>query len=144
MSELERKNRLSIVEIQTQGKTTRQEIKESKHRKTALDIEHSRVYHVREEAERQRQHDLLVWDRKLELARLQAGVLQQSAEPNHVQSFTEMMNSFGDGSRMPSSSLGTRSSGSTSQSSPGELYLSPSASDAVGHGWGLQLPGAVT
>ena len=74
-SELESASRLSIAEIQTQGKTTHQEIKEGKHHKTALDIEHSHVSHAHDKADHQRQHKMLIWDRKLGLAWLQARVL---------------------------------------------------------------------
>lgn len=53
MSELEQASQLSIAEIQTQGKTTRQEIMEGKRCKTALDIEHSCVFHAHDEAQHQ-------------------------------------------------------------------------------------------
>ena len=126
-SELEWASWLSIVEIQMQGKTTRQEIKEGKRHKTALDIKHSCVSHACNE--------MLIWDRKLELAWLQAGVPPQSAEPS--QTFTSMMSSFGNGSRIHESSLSTQSSSSSSSSG---LRLSPAEVEG-GYGWDLPMSG---
>jgi len=135
-SELEWTNWLSIAQIQTEGKTTRQEIKEGKHHKTALDIEHSCVSHAREEAECQHQHEMLIWEKKLELARLQAGVLPQSAEPSQAHSFTSLLNST---SGVQGLSFGTHSS--TSSSSGGH-HPSPSTPNRP-FGWGAEvaLPG---
>ena len=116
------------MEIQTQGKTAHQEIKEGKRRKTALDIERSRVSYAREEAERQRQHETLIWDRKLELARLQAGVFSHPAPPRLASSFSSLMNNFAEGS-----GLGTQSSSSSTSGGRGN---SPSASRGDPLSWG--------
>jgi hypothetical protein len=133
-SELEQTNRLSTVEIQTLVKTTHQEIKEGKRRKTALDIEHSWVSHVHDEAKCQHQHQMLVWDRKLELAWLQARVLSQmAAAPMPASSFTLLMSSFGDGSGLSTHSLGSSMSG--------ENRLPPSSVSGGFGNWDLPMPG---
>ncbi|KIM76159.1 hypothetical protein PILCRDRAFT_91694 [Piloderma croceum F 1598] len=134
----------SASRIQTEGKTTHQEIKEGKCHKTALDIEHSCVSHAREEAECQHQHEIFIWEKKLELAHLQAGVLSQSAEPSQAQSFTSLLNnisgvqgsSFCTHSSMSSSSGGHCPSTSTSEGpfSWGAEVTLPEYADNVGSG----------
>jgi len=54
-----------------------------------LDIEHSRVRSIREEgicssqeAERHHQHELAIWDKKVELSWLKTGALSSYMEPN--------------------------------------------------------------
>lgn len=76
-SELERASRERIATIQTQGKTERQDIKESKRRKLAIEVEDRRSRNMREENLMMRQHELAMMDRKLELAHLQQGPQQQ-------------------------------------------------------------------
>ena len=100
----------------------------------ALDIEHSQVSHACDKAEHQHQHEMIVWDWKLELAWLQAGVLlQTAAAPMPASSFTLLMSSFGDGS-----GLGTHSSGS---STSGGHCLSPSSAGGGFGNWDLPMPG---
>jgi hypothetical protein len=137
-SELERANRLSIVEMQTRSKTDRQMIKEDKRRKTLLDVEHSRVRSIREEgirssqeAECCRRHELAIWDKKLELARLQTGASSNHTtltNPAPAYETTDVFGSMGETS-------GQHSSYSSSPSSSG-LCLSPDLRE--GYNWGSQ------
>jgi hypothetical protein len=125
------------VQLQTNAKTTRQEIKESKRQKTALDIEHSRVtyayteaMHVRNEAERQRQHEVLIWDWKLEMVRLQAGIRSQMFPPSQAPSNMLSTDVFGNTDAIPESSHNTPSLGA---------FEAPSALDLLDSGaytWG--------
>lgn len=77
--ELERANRLTIATIQTTAKTDRQRLKEDKRQKTMVDVERSRITDAREqrshilaEAERSRQHEIMMMDKRLQLARIQS------------------------------------------------------------------------
>ena len=112
-------------------------IKEDKRRKTHLDVEHSRVRSIREEgicssqeAECRHQHELAVWDKKLELARLQTGVSSsfEKHNPAPVYEGTNMFGSIGEMS-------GQHSPYSSSPSSSG-LCLSPDLRE--GYSWGSQ------
>lgn len=75
--ELERASRERIAAIQTQGKTERQDIKESKRRKLAMDVEDIRGRNLRDDNLAMREHELAMMDKKLELARLQLGPQHQ-------------------------------------------------------------------
>ena len=132
MTKLEHANRLFIVEMQTRSKTDRQVLKEDKCRKMVLDVEHSQVRSIREEgirssqeAERYHQHELAIWDKKLELAWLQTGALSSYMEPNPAIANIDGFGSTGEISRHPYSS---------SPSSSG-LHLSP---DLTEDNWGSQ------
>lgn len=136
-SELERANRLSIVEMQTRSKIDHQVIKEDKRRKTLLDVEHSQVRSIREEgihssqeAERRCQHELAIWDKKLELARLQAGPSPGFTKLNPTSAY-ENTDVFGSTGEMS----GQHSPYSSSPSSSG-LHLSPDLRE--GYSWGSQ------
>lgn len=75
--EFERASRERIAAIQTKGKTERQEIKESKRRKLAIEVEDLRGRNAREENLAMRAHEIAMMDRKLELARLQQSPMPQ-------------------------------------------------------------------
>lgn len=79
---------MRIAEIQTQGKTDWQEIKEVKHHRMMLDVEHIWGKITQEENARIRQH---------ELARLQSGSFQQSAGYGNILQYSGMSQSHGYG-----------------------------------------------
>lgn len=95
--ELERSNCLDIATIQTEGKTERQQDKEEKMRKTMVDVERSWLADAREhrshmlaEAARGREHEMMMMDKRLELARL--GMAPRALPSTQFGSFTDELN----------------------------------------------------
>lgn len=89
----DRDNQLAMASKMQRGKLDRTTIREEKRQKTAIDIEVMRIAGVREEAERNRKHELVVLDCKLELARLQCNI-----PPARADLSTNFMAGFGSGS----------------------------------------------
>jgi len=83
-----------------------------------------------QEAEHRRQHELAIWDRKLEIARLQAGASPSFAKPNPA---PENMDGFGSMGEMS----GQLHSPYYSSPSSSGLRLSPHLGEG-NYGWGGQ------